>query len=284
MDVFGEIRGQSTGESGGRRLPSLPILNPNEVPAPAAAPPARGQREKYGSLFYLGVGGLVVLVGLIGWFAHGLWANRDIWSDVYTLSDPRRDDPERVEAALRLAGNPRFDDPARLGLALRKDLPSMARYLLAESISTDLVAHDPRAYAFTVARSEGWPDWLRLLLARRLAYGAGHHYAIPRPALEELRRHPDPMIALWSTYAMTVLPRGGPDPALAAALEESTHRPAPFGELATMLDAAKRAKGKARDRQLDEATNWLRRHHPLAAEVWHGWEIRGDRVVREAGR
>ncbi len=278
MDVFGEIRGQSAGNGEGRGFPSLPILNPNEVPAPAAP---RGQREKYGSLFYLGIGGLLVLIGLIGWFVHGLWTNREIWSDVYTLSDPRRDDPERMNAALRLAGNPRFSDEARLGLVMRKDLPSMARYLLAESITTDLVAQDPRAYAFTVARSDDWPDWLRLLLTRRLAYGAARHYAIPRPALEELRHHPDPMIDLWATYAMTVLPRGGPDPALAAALEEATHRPPPVGELATMLDAAKRARGEACDRQLDEATAWLRRHHPVSAEVWRGWEIQGDRVVRK---
>ncbi len=281
MDVFGEIRGQSAGNGEGRGFPALPILHPNEIPAPAVP---RGQREKYGSLFYLGIGGLLVLIGLIGWFVHGLWANREIWSDVYTLSDPRRDDPDRVDAAFRLAGNPRFSDEARLGLALRTDLPSMARYLLAESIKTDLVAHDPRAYAFTVARSEGWPNWLRLLLTRQLAYGAGRHYAIPRPALEELRHHADPMIALWATYAMTVLPHGGPDPALAAELEESTRRSPPVGELATMLDAAKRAKGDDRDHQLDEATIWLRRHHPVSAEVWHGWEIQGDRVVRQNER
>ena len=42
---------------------------------------------------------------------------------------------------------------------------------------------------------------------------------IPREALDELKRHSDPMIGLWATYSLAVLPRGGPDPAPAAELE-----------------------------------------------------------------
>ena len=41
------------------------------------------------------------------------------------------------------------------------------------------MARDPRAYALTVALSQDWPDWLRLVLSRRLAYGATRGYAIP---------------------------------------------------------------------------------------------------------
>ena len=50
-------------------------------------------------------------------------------------------------------------------MSLERDLPNLARYVLAEAVSTDAVAHDPWSYAFTVARSPDWqPDWLRLLL------------------------------------------------------------------------------------------------------------------------
>ena len=264
------------------RFPELPILNPGEVPAPAESP-ARGQREKYGALFYLGISGLVLLVFLIAWFGYGLWTNRDIWSDVYVLNDSKTPEGDRLEAALRLSLNPRLDDGARMEMALRKDLPPVGRYLLAESVSTDLVAHDPRSYSLTVARSESWPDWLRLLLECNLAFGAGRGYAIPRQALDELRRHPDPMIAEWATYSLAVLSRGGPDSALAAELETSAHAPGPSGELATRLLAALRATGADRERQLDEATFWLRRHHPQAAEIWQGWDVRDLHVVREAG-
>lgn len=281
MDVFGEIRGSASGGSGdGRpRFPELPILNAGEVPTPVAAP-ARGQREKYGALFYLGIAGLVVLLALIGWFGHGLWTNRDIWADVYVLNDAKRLEDDRLDAALRLSRNPRLDDGARMEMALRKDLPPLARYLLAESVTTDLVAHDPRSYALTVARSEGWPIWLRLLLARRLAYGAGRGYAIPREALDELRRQSDPMIRLWATYALAVPPRPDPDPAMAAELEESAKVPGPTGELAARLLDAMRAAGEERERLLDETTEWLRHHHPQSADIWRGWEVRDYGVVR----
>ena len=63
------------------------------------------------------------------------------------------------------------------------------------------------AYALTVARSPDWPDWLRLLLCARLAYGAARGYAIPREALDELAHHADPMIGLWAACALA-LPAG----------------------------------------------------------------------------
>ena len=40
-------------------FPDLPILNPGL--------PARSQREKYGSLFFLGIAGLLLLIALIAW-------------------------------------------------------------------------------------------------------------------------------------------------------------------------------------------------------------------------
>ena len=166
-------------------------------------------------------------------------------------------------------------------MALQKGLPELARYLLAESISTEPVARDPRAFALTVSRSPGWPDWLRLLLARRLAYGAGRGYAIPREALDELKRHSDPMIGLWATYSLAVLPRTGPDPALTAELEQTARAEGPTGELAgRLLDALRTGEEREREHRLDEATEWLRRHHHEAAEIWRGREVRDRSVVR----
>jgi hypothetical protein len=265
------------------RFPDLPILNPRDVPVAAAGPP-RSQREKYGGLFYLGIAGLVILVGLLGWFAHGLWTNRDIWADVYTLNDASRPETVRLDAALRLARNPRLDDAPRMEMALRKDLPPLARYLLAESVSIELVAQDPRSYALTVARSEGWPDWLRLVLSRRLAYGAGRGYDVPRDALEELGRHADRMIGLWATYSLAVLPHGDPDPAAAAELSKVAQGGGPTSDLAALLRSALAAPGEERELRLDEATEWLRRHHPGAAEIWRGWRIHDQRVVPSTGR
>jgi hypothetical protein len=235
-------------------------------------------------LYYVGIAGLVLLIALMAWFGHGLWLNRDIWADVYVLNDARSRETDRLDAALRLARNPRLDDRPRMEMALRKDLPELARYLLAESVSTDLVAHDPRWFAMVVVRSEGWPDWLRLVLARRLAYGAGRGYNIPREALDELQRRSDPMIGLWATYCRAVLPHGDPDPGPTAELERAAEGRGPAVDLAARLVGALRKTGDERELRLDEATDWLRRHHPQAAEVWRGWDVQDQHVVRTAGQ
>ena len=57
-----------------------------------------------------------------------------------------------------------------------------------------------------VAKSEGWPDWLRLLMIRPMAYGVGEglpdRLGAARPAPGE---NPDPAIALWATYTRAVM-------------------------------------------------------------------------------
>ncbi len=166
-------------------------------------------------------------------------------------------------------------------MCLRRDVPDLARYLLAEAISTDEVASDPRRFALAVARSTDWPDWLRLLLARRLTYGASRHYAIPREALDELANHSDPMIGLWATAAQAV---GAPDPDVKAlsVLEQYTHAAGEQGELATRLLNAIRSPEADRERHLDEITVWLRSHHPQAAKTWRGWHEAGQRLDRVA--
>jgi hypothetical protein len=256
----------------GHEFPKLPILSPAEIPA-------RSQREKYGGLFYLGIAGLALLLALVGWFAYGVWTHRDLLADVYILNDRRQSEFDRVTAALRLSQEPRLSDAQRMEMALQRNLPELARYLLAESVSTEHVAHDPRAYALAVARSADWPDWLRLLLARRLAYGAGRGYAIPPEALDSLSGNADPMIHLWATYAQAVQP--GSDPRKRAELETTADDPGDLRVLARYLLVALHAP-ETREQRMDDATSWMRRHHPQAASIWNGWRYDLDgRLVRD---
>jgi hypothetical protein len=244
-------------------FPRLPILNPAEIP-----PPRKTQREKYGGLFYLGIAGLVFLIALVVFFLYGVWSLRDLGSAVYVLHDKARSDADRVQAAVRLSRDDRVDDTQRMTMSLERELPDLARYILAESVSTELVAQDPRNFALAVARSPDWPDWLRLLLMRRLAYGASRGYGIPHEALDELASHADPMIGLWANAGRAMLPGG--DSGAMAALELASKLSGPQGELARRLLAAIRAPQADRERQLDEATLWLRQHDPQAAPIWEG--------------
>jgi hypothetical protein len=256
-------------------FPKLPILSQAEVPPP----PRLSQREKYGGLFYVGIAGLVLLCVMVGWFAYGFWSLRDVWEDVYVLHNPKRSEWDRMQAAFRLSHDPRVNDGQRMEICLRRDVPDLARYLLAEAISTDAVASDPRSFSLAVARSADWPDWLRLLLTRRLAYGAARGYAIPREALNELAGHSDAMIGLWANAALTLLsPETDPQPA--AALEQATHVPAPMGELASLLRTAIRLPADQREKTLDQTTVWLRTHDAQAAKIWAGWGEVGGRLVR----
>jgi hypothetical protein len=254
-------------EPQGPVFPELPIVNPS-------VPERRGEAARYGGLFYLGIGGLAVLVILIGWFAHGVWSNRDVWADVYVMHDAHRPEQDRLAAAFRLARGGRVAGDQLMQMSLNRDLPDRARYLLAEAVGTALVARDPRSYALAVARSPGWPDWLRLLLSRPLAYGAGHGYAIPPAALYELAGHADPMIGLWASYALAARP--GDDSHRRSALEKESHSGSVNGELAALLLAALDATEPDRSVLLDRASIWLRHHHPQAALIWKGWEF-GDR-------
>jgi hypothetical protein len=249
-------------------FPSLPIVTPEEV--------RRSTREKYGGLFYLGIIGLATVIGLVAWFAHGAWSLRDVWSNVYVLHDSRRPDEARIEAAYALSRDPRVTERQLWDIALLKTLPPLARYVIAEALTADAVT-DARAYGLSVAKSEGWPDWLRLLLVRPLAYAAAQGRAVPRDSLEELRRNRDPAIALWATFALAA--SDDPNGAAAAALERSATTASEDRSLARLLSAALQASGKPRLDRLDEATLWLRSHHPEAARIWKGWRVEGTRLV-----
>ncbi len=126
-------------------FPKLPIVTPDPP-----APPARTQTQKYGGLFHFGIAGLVVLVGLVAWFAYGVWQLRDAAVNFYVLNDSSRPETARIEAAYRLSRDPRLNDTQFMQGCLDLKLPDLARYLLAEAVSVDAVANDPRGYALMV--------------------------------------------------------------------------------------------------------------------------------------
>ncbi|AGA25930.1 hypothetical protein [Singulisphaera acidiphila] len=263
----------------GRRFPVLPIVTPDSTPDTSGFifpglpivtpdPPRLSQREKYGALFYVGLFGLAVLIGLIGWFAHGAWSLRDVWSNVYVLHDDSRPEVDRVRAALALSRDSRVNQRQRWDICLRTPLPALARYVLAESLTAEAASADPRGYALTVARSPDWPVWLRVLLTRPMAYAAVDGVKFPAVALEELKGNPDRGIALWASFVLTQLDlndRAGPQVLVAGCEGSGWER-----ELACLLLEASRLKGRPDEqkRLLDQATAWLRAHHPESKPLW----------------
>ncbi len=244
-------------------FPKLPII---VIDPPPPVQPPRSKSDKYGGLFYLGIAGLVVMTAMIAWFAYSVWRLRDVWAQVYAIHDAKRSDADRVESAVRLSRDPRVTDEQLMKICLDRGVPEKARYVLAEAISSEVVARDPRAYSLAVALSPDWPDWLRLLLARRLAYGASRGYGIAQVALDDLSKHSDPMIRLWALYSEAVLPGSKSD--AFAKLQEAAGKDDENGQLAAMLVAAKNAPPEEREGRLDEATLWLRQHHPQAKKIW----------------
>jgi hypothetical protein len=250
--------------------PALPIVTPD--------PPRKTVREKYGSLFYLGIVGLVVTVGLIGYFIHGVWSLRTVWGNIYVLHSSGRSEVDRVQAAYALSRDPRVTQHDYWDMSLRTPLPPLARYLLAGAVSADTVAADPRAYAMAVAKSEGWPTWLRLQLTRPLAYAAARGVPIPREPLVELSHVADGATALWAKFARAASADG--DPEALEAIQATARGDGPNQGLARSLLGALDPKPMGSRFWLDQATFWLRRNHADTSRLWSGWEVRGDRLVR----
>ncbi len=253
------------------RFPSLPIVTPD--------PPRKSQAEKYGLALYLGLGGLVVLLALIGWFGWRVWSMRPVWRNVYVLNDRQAPTELRIQAALDLSRDHRVEPRQLWDLSLHRDLPPLARYILAEGISADLVAADPLGYASAVARSEDWPEWLRLVLARPMAYAASQGHTLSRERLAELCRLDDPQLRLWALYALAMQSR--PDPAPKAKILRLADEPGPDRELAQLFEKALSAPdAPGRALILDEATAWTRARHPAVRPLWDGWTLKGGRVER----
>ena len=166
-------------------------------------------------------------------------------------------------------------------MSLRRGLPDLARLLLAEGIRDPYVAEDPQGYVSAVARSPDWPGWLRLALARPLAYASTRGHAISRERLGELCRLDDPILRLWALYALAVQSR--PDPQTVVELEQVAQSTKPERELAELFLDAVHADEPHRFPILDKATLWTREHHPETRRVWQGWTIREGSLVRPRG-
>lgn len=251
-------------------FPTLPIVTPD--------PPRMTQREKYGGLFYAGIAGLIIGLALVGRFAWDVWSLRDVWSNVYALHDERRPADERIRAAYALSRDGRVVAQQRWDIALRKPLPDLARYLVAESLGTDMAKADPPEFARVVAFSEGWPGWLRLLGLRVMALAAAEGTSFPADAVDALAKQPDPLFAAWADYVRAV--SGDGDRPAAARLRERAGSGGPDAATARELAQAIEAGSFERTSRLDAAARLIRADSPEAARVWDGWAERDGRLVR----
>lgn len=249
-------------------FPSLPIL-------PADEARRLTNREKYGGLFYLGIGGLFVLVGLVGWFGVGVWTMKTLWIHVYVLHDASRSDSERIAAAYAIARDPSANQRQRWDIALERSLPPLARYLIAESLNGEAAVDDPRAYGLAVSKSEDWPNWLRLLLTRPMIYAAAAGSPVSIEALEALSRHSDPAIALWARCGLALRPAAD-----SSKLRSAAQADGPDRALARfLLEAVETNDLPQRIQSLDQATAWLRSHHPEASRLWNDYRLEGDHLI-----
>ena len=130
------------------KFPDLPILEPD--------PPRMTLREKFGGLYYLAIGGLIVSMLLVGTFFYQFYRTRDLWAAVYVLYDETASLPARNHAAWMIAHNPDANDRQKMTFALQTTLPELTRYIVAEGLSPEAIQADPKAYALMAARSEPW--------------------------------------------------------------------------------------------------------------------------------
>ena len=232
-------------------LPPLP-------PIITLDPPRLSAREKYGSLFYLGIAGLVFVTLLLTWFGLQAWSMRNIWIDVYLLHDASRPEAERVAAAYRLSVDRRVNDRQALDIALRKAIPAAARLILADRIRGDLVAEDPSAYTVMLEHGTDWPIWLRVELARPLAYAAVSGTVLPRRSLATLAADSEPAIALWANAAVA-LERGDNRARAVDRIKLVANDDSDRGELArALLEAVESADLNQRIERLDAASKRTR--------------------------
>jgi hypothetical protein len=256
--------------------PPKPTIFPT-LPIVTVDPPRLTEREKYGGLFTVGIAGLFVILGLVGWFGWSAWSLRAVWGNVYRLHKSNLTEAERIEAAYALSRDSRVNSQQRWDIALRKPLPPLARYLLAEAWTADTATGDPAGFAKIVALSETWPEWLRLLGVRLMAVAAAEGTEFPEDTLETLAGRADPSFRVWIEYIRAVSGRG--DPLAAGRLRELAKSGDPSATLANELASAIEVGTSERQQHLATATRWMRAHDPLSAKIWQGWEEHDGRLT-----
>ena len=265
---------------GKRALPELPVLG--AVPATPVSTSPRTTREKYGGLFWLGLAGLMVVSLWVGWFAWNLWSMSDVWRDVFVLFDEQATITERIRAGDRLAADSRITPAQVWEFVFRKDLPTLARWRLAERLGADAVRGDPRGFALATARSPNWPDWLRAQFARALAEAAVQGVTLSDAGLEEMTDHPDPVTRAFVLVALGA--RRDTDAGVRTdARQQLQGLAADQPALIRLVDPLRRVLEEVdqtrRLEALEEAKLWMRTGHADAAAIWEGW--RTDHPVLE---
>lgn len=183
-------------------FPKLTILP--DTPAPPQ--PRLSTAEKYGSLYWLGISGLVFSLGLVAWFAWSLVAMRSVWQAVYVLHDTSRPTEERLAAAESLMADPRVQPAQIQPMIFRPTLPDKARYLLAEGLEKAVSPADARQMLAVLAtrNASSPPNWLRGHLARLAAVTIPNDARFPGEAFRNLLADEDPVVADWAGFALAI--------------------------------------------------------------------------------
>jgi hypothetical protein len=183
-------------------FPKLNILPDSDKPPEA---PRLSVQQKYGGLYWLGIGGLIVSVILVGWFATQLWLLRDVWREIYVLHRSELPDDRRIAAAAFLAKDPRVEPAQIQPMLFRRTLPEKARYILAAGLNKTDSATSARQMLGLLA-TEGAtspPDYLRGHLARLSALNIPAEMNFPNESFERLLADRNQSVAAWSAYALT---------------------------------------------------------------------------------
>ena len=180
---------------------------------------------------------------------------------------------------VRLSRNPRFDDGPRMEMCLQKG-PARSGAIPAGRVDFDRTGRArPASFraggvaepglARLAAAAAGAPAGLRR--GTRLRHPARG----PRRAEAPLRPDDRPVGDLLPGRAAAHRPRPRPDRRAGAGRPGCQARPASWPrDCSTPL---RTGEEREREQRLDEATDWLRRHHPEAAEIWRGREVRDRR-------
>lgn len=178
----------------------------NILPESAQPPelPRLSTRQKYGSLFWLGISGLVFSIILVSWFVMNLWLMREVWREIYVLHNESLPESRRIEAASQLARLPRVEPSQLQPMIFRRYLPVKARIIIAESLkSPDSVATGREMLRLLFTQGATSPEpWLRRHLARLAATGLPIDKMDTADLFEKLLNDSDPVVADWSAYAL----------------------------------------------------------------------------------
>ncbi|MBI1325225.1 hypothetical protein GC170_18830 [bacterium] len=241
-------------------FPKLTIL----PDTPATNQPRLSNAEKYGSLYWLGISGLIFSLGLVAWFAWSLVAMRSVWQAVYVLHDTSRPTEERLAAARSLLADPRVQPAQIQPMIFRPTLPDKARYLLAEGLDKAVSSADARQMLAVLAtkNASSPPNWLRGHLARLAAVTIPGDARFPAEAFRNLLADDDQVVSDWAAFALAVRGAEADKSAGMARLEKRSAEGSPLAK--ALADAAKAPQEQS---LLNKANNAMRIETPATRAI-----------------